>query len=118
MEEGFIDVEKRAKVLELFDQAVAKLRAYVLDQVLPAVNATPEKIYEIKTLMSIDSLLFLPPIRDFLKSYYDQILARDVDFFRAIFPKEFENVQIPSQIIDKGVLFAKVFHSLLKDIDQ
>lgn len=119
MEEGDIkDPEETAKALETLDLAIDKLRKWVLTVVLPHFKATEEEIYRMRTLMNIDSLLFVPPLRDFLVNYKQQLVARDVDFFRALFPAEYKNVEIPVSLQEKGFLFAEVFESILKDIDQ
>jgi hypothetical protein len=119
MEEGDIkDPEETAKALETLDIAIDKLRKWVLTEVLPHFKASEEEIYRMRTLMNIDSLLFVPPLRDFLVNYKQQLKALDVDFFRALFPVEYKNVEIPVSLQRKGFLFAEVFESILKDIDQ
>lgn len=119
MEEGDVkDVEHQEKVLELWNRAVDKLRAFVLEEVLPSANASPEQHFEIKTLMGVNAMLYMPPVRDFLDNYYEKILAKDVDFFRVCFPPEFRAAEIPVPIQEKGVRFAKVFRSLLNDLEN
>ena len=119
MEEGDIkDPEETAKALETLDIAIDKLRKWVLTEVLPHFKASEEEIYRIRTLMNIDSLLFVPPLRDFLVNYKQQLEARDINFFRALFPAEYKNAEIPVSLQEKGFLFAQVFESILKDIDQ
>jgi hypothetical protein len=119
MEEGDVkDPEQTAKALETLDQAIAKLRTWVLTVVLPHFKASEEEIYRIRTLMNIDSLLFVPPLRDFLVNYKQQLEAKDINFFRALFPAEYKNAEIPVSLQEKGFLFAQVFESILKDIDQ
>jgi hypothetical protein len=119
MEEGDVkNIEHQESVLELWTQAVEKLRMFVLVEVLPELKATPEKTFEIKTLMSVNAMLFMPPLKDFLTNYYDQIMNKNVDFFRVLFPPEFQNVQISDHLQEKGVRFAKVFKSLLDDLEN
>lgn len=119
MEEGDIkDPEQTAKALQTLDEAIEKLRKWVLTVVLPHFKASEEEIYRMRTLMNIDSLLFVPPLRDFLVNYKPQLDARDLNFFRALFPAEYQNAEIPVSIQEKGFLFAQVFESILKDIDQ
>lgn len=119
MEEGdVIDAEHQENVMQLWNQAVEKLREFVLKEVLPAVNASPEKVFEIKTLLGVNAILFMPPLKQFLTDYYDQIEARNVDFFRVLFPPEFQNVEIPVPIQEKGVRFARAFRNLLNDLEN
>lgn len=119
MEEGDVkDAEHQESILELWNQAVEKLRTFVLSEVLPTLKASPEKTFEIKTLLSVNAMLFMPPLKEFLNNYYDKILAKDVDFFRVLFPPEFHNVEIPVYLQEKGVRFAKVFKSLLDDLEN
>ena len=118
MEEDFKNPEEAEKAMEMLEQAANKFREFVLKEVLPHFKATPEKIFEVRTLLSTSSLLWLPPMRDFLTNYGPHLEARDVDFFRALFPVEFRNCDIPVSIQDKGFLFARVFQSILNDIDQ
>jgi len=119
MEEGDIkDTEHQESIMALWDQAVAKLRVFVVKEVLPAVKASPEKCFEVETLLGVNSMLFMPPLKQFLTDYYEQIEAKNVDFFRVLFPPEFQSVEIPVEIQDKGVRFARVFKSLLDDLEN
>lgn len=118
MEDCAKNPEESEKALHMLDEAIEKFRKFVLDVVLPHFGASPEKIYEVRTIMNIDSLLFVPPLRDFLCNYAPQLEARNVDFFRALFPVEFRNVEIPVSFQEKGFLFARVFQSILNDIDK
>mgnify|MGYP006345178951 CR=1 FL=1 len=69
MEEGDIkDTEHQESIMALWDQAVAKLRVFVMKEVLPAVKASPEKCFEVETLLGVNSMLFMPPLKQFLTS--------------------------------------------------
>lgn len=119
MEEGDVkNPEETAKALQTLDIAIDKLRTWVLTVVLPHFKASEEEIYRIRTLMNIDSLLFVPPLRDFLVSYKQQLETKDINFFRALFPPEYKNAEIPVSLQEKGFLFAQVFESILNDIDK
>ena len=110
--------EIRDSILVKLDEAVMKLRRFVLTELLPEYGATQEEIETMREKLNHDSILFLEPIREFLKLYMPQIEAQNINFFRALFPPQFKDVVISTPHLKKGVLFAKVFESLIKDIDQ
>lgn len=110
--------EKMEFILVKLDEAVMKLRRFILVEVLPDIGATPEQIESVRSALNHDSTLFVPVIRDFLANYMPQVLAMEMDFFRALFPPEFKEAKISIEHQKKGVLFARVFQSLLKDVDE
>jgi hypothetical protein len=110
--------EKRESILMKLDEAIMKLRRFLLTEVLPAIGATTAQIESAREQMNHDSTLYVPVIREFIMNYKQQIKTRDIDFFRALFPPEFAQSEISIEHQDKGALFAKVFKSILKDLDE
>lgn len=119
MEEGDIkDTEHQESILALWEEAVDKLRVFVVREVLPAVKASPEDCIQVAFLLSRNSMLFIPLAREFIDNYFDQIEAKNVDFFRMLFPPNFQTIEIPVEIQEKGVKFARAFKDLLDDLEN
>ncbi len=110
--------EEREKVLSALDTAVSKLRLFAMKEVLPSIGASAEQIEEVGKSLDRDSMVILPFLREFTDNYKEKLLAGNVDFFRQLFPPEFAEVEIQPHLLEKGVLFAKVFISIIKDLDE
>lgn len=107
-----------ARVLEALDTTVAKLKEWA-PQVLKQMGGTTEEVERLIQGMNHDTLLYVPKIRELLKTYEQPLAKKDFAFFRTtIFPPEFFRFQPTPEIVAKGFLFVEIFQSLLKDLDS
>lgn len=111
--------EKRDSILEALDSAWSKFGSFVLTEVFPTIpELTDDHKSDAKLAFDRDAMLALPFLRDFIEANRDKLLAGNVDFFRALLPKELQEAKIPSHLTKKGVIFIRVFISIIKDLDS
>lgn len=114
-----VSPEFQAKVLGALDETVLKLRGFIVAAMME-LSLPEEEVKKVTIGLNQDTLLYVPVIRKVLSlpGCDEAIDQGKVDFFRALFPKERQQLEIPKHLSDKGLLFAKVFRSLLRDLDK
>lgn len=111
--------EVKDSILVALDNAWSKFGTFVQTEVFPSIpNLTDEHKSDAKLAFERDAMLALPFLRDFIQANREALLAGDVDFFRALLPKELQDAKIPPHLTKKGVVFVKVFISIIKDLDS
>ena len=108
------------KVLAAIDLAVVKLRAWALE-CLKEAGGTEEEEKSMREAMNRDALVYVPFIRDFLKDHSAALFGPNqeaLDYFQSKLAPEHARFKITEKFLDKGRLFARVFASLFRDLQQ
>ena len=105
------------KVLAAWDSTVGKLKAWV-PAVLLEMGAEKAGVDEFAKAMNVDALLFVPIVKTILKDGAAARAARDVNFMKLILPAQYQHLEIPNHIAEKGFLYFDVFEGLLRDLEQ
>lgn len=118
MEGQLEQIEQKQKLLSTLDAGVAKLRVWVTTVLLVELKVKPEEIKRVEESLNHDSLLFCEPLRELIAKFDDKIVARELDFFRALFPPEYKHIEVPIHLQDKGFAFYEFFKQLFCELDQ
>lgn len=112
------DLEKKKNLLATLDEGVLKLRTWITTVLLVELQVPEKDINMIKDQMNHDSILFCEPIREFIAKFDEKVMARELDFFRALFPDEYKNIEIPIHLQDKGFQYYLFFKQLFVELDE
>jgi len=112
------EVEKRQNLLATLDAGVMKCRTWITTVLLVELKVKPEEIKIVEEQLNHDSILFCEPIRELIEKFDTQLAAREIDFFRALFPPEYAKIEIPIHLQDKGFAFYCFFKQLFKELDE
>jgi len=104
-------------VISAFDETWTKLRAFVKTQ-QEELKLPEEALLAVNTIMERDVLIFVPIMQDFFEKHKEALARRDEAYFRALAPKEWQDVKISDETRDKAFLYMLVFQSLLRDLSE
>lgn len=104
------------KVLVALDTAWKKFGAFALEEMasLPPIKNADKFV----ALLKKDVLIFIPTIRAFLNKHAAALEKKDITYFRHQAGEEYENVEVKAETTEKAFLFARVFASLLRDLEN
>jgi hypothetical protein len=106
-----------ATVLEALDLAWSKFGAWAR-KTADEAGITGEARENLEFVLARDILVLIPKIEQFLENHKEALAAGDVKHFQALAPVEFQAREIPPAVAEKAFLFAKVFTSLLNDLQK